>query len=109
MKCMFVADDGREFDAEEKCVAYEAKKKAEAEARERRLRELEEENKKKRDEKQRRYDEVDAAWKKYNELCKKYYEDYKDDEWLNPKHEDESDEPLSAEDVIGDLFSFIFS
>jgi len=86
MKCMFVADDGREFESEE-------------------------ENKKKKEEKKRRYNEVDAAWDKYKELCKKYYEDYKDDEWLNPEHEDEdeSDKPLSAEEVMGDLLNFIFS
>lgn len=77
MKCIFVADDNREFDSEEKCAAYESKKRAEAAERERKLRELEEETKKKQAEQEKRWNEVVEAWKKYEDLSQKYFNDYK--------------------------------
>lgn len=100
MKCVFVANDGKEFDSKEQCMAYEKKKVAEAEARELKLRELEEANKKKQEEKKRRYEEVSAAWENYRALVEKYYSDYKEDDWLTPEYDD-----LSTEDSKDNSFT----
>ena len=67
MKHIYVADDGKQFDTAEACETYEAKKNR-----------VEEERKKKEIERKRRLKEVTDAYDKYEELARKYYDDYSD-------------------------------
>lgn len=65
MKIKYYADDGKIFDSEKEALEYEAKVKAQKE-KEIKLKE----------EKDKRWAEVDIAYKKAEDLYKKYMSDY---------------------------------
>lgn len=75
MKCVFVADDGKNFDNKEECQKYEdilrkkeEERKAAAEAR-----------KKKERDKDNRRQELRNAWTTYQRLKEQYEKDYPSD------------------------------
>ena len=65
MKTMYLAEDGKQFETEKECKAYEEKKLAEAS-----------EKLKKEKEREARLQEVEEAYKKYRTLQEKYLGDY---------------------------------
>lgn len=65
MTTKFFANDGKCFTNEQDCLNYENE-----------LKEKEEMENKIKEEKEARYNEVIAAYRKYDDLAKKYYEDY---------------------------------
>jgi len=65
MKTMYLAEDGKQFETEKECKAYEEKKLAEAS-----------EKLKKEKEREARQQEVEDAYKNYKDLMEKFLDDY---------------------------------